>query len=185
MLAQLVIKLKRAESSRAEPATSRASSRATSILSSPNSASSQSTSPCRSTSSSQSPPLHSTMDAEKYTQIVWSNPSSDDCFNHQSNIKGKDEANKIAVSHCLLPYAASSPPSPWPTQTPRTFLAIWACFTSTVTIFSPTTSESCSLLFDILFELALHDEQTTRSINTKNTHIYKKLLFMVINGATH
>jgi hypothetical protein len=35
MLAQLVIKLKRAESSRAELATSRASSRATSILSSP------------------------------------------------------------------------------------------------------------------------------------------------------
>jgi hypothetical protein len=35
MLAQLVIKLKRAESSRAELATSRASSRATSILPSP------------------------------------------------------------------------------------------------------------------------------------------------------
>jgi hypothetical protein len=35
MLAQLVIKLKRAESSQAELATSRASSRATSILSSP------------------------------------------------------------------------------------------------------------------------------------------------------
>jgi hypothetical protein len=102
MLAQLVIKLKRAESSRAEPATSRASSRATSILSSPSSASSQSTSPCRSTSSSQSPPLHSTMDAEKYTQIVWSNPSSDDCFNHQSNIKGKDEANKIVSSISLF-----------------------------------------------------------------------------------